>query len=152
MDYICIYIYIYIYVCVCLCDNYNPWWNDVSCTISRSIGQRSRSPWLFYVFPVGVGGILVDQWSTICSLWCSVHLPRITCQDISTQGTNTCICLHSLQFTSLTIVGGIRDVLFTSQCQSLTDCKADHMALTLLLAHTNIIEISQTNIYNTKSQ
>ena len=27
-----------------LCDKHNPWGDDVSCTISRSIGQRSGSP------------------------------------------------------------------------------------------------------------
>ena len=45
---------------------YNPGGDDVSCTISRPIGQRSRS-YRSFTFLQSGGGILVHHWSTISS-------------------------------------------------------------------------------------
>ena len=39
----------------------NPWGDNVSCSISRSIGLRSRSHRLFTFFAVGAGSIPVDH-------------------------------------------------------------------------------------------
>ena len=46
---------------------YNPWEDDVSCTISRSIGQRSHS--IFAFFQSGRGCILVDHCSSTSGLF-----------------------------------------------------------------------------------
>ena len=49
------------YIHTCMRHKYNPWGNDVSCTISRSISQRSRSLGSFKFLQSGRGGILVDS-------------------------------------------------------------------------------------------
>ena len=52
---------------------YKPWGDDVSCTISRSIGERSRSQGSLEFCSRG-GVILVDHWSTISCCFNSICL------------------------------------------------------------------------------
>ena len=46
---------------------YNPWRDDVLCTISKSIGQKVKVTRYVWIFAVWAVGILVDHWSTISS-------------------------------------------------------------------------------------
>ena len=56
-----------------LWHKYNPWGDDMLHTISRSVGQMSRSHFI-RIFAVGAGCILVDHRFTILVLFKSLQL------------------------------------------------------------------------------
>ena len=56
---------------------YNPWGDDVSCTISRS---KVKAIQVLHIFAVGAG--VVDYWSTISSLYLPLFRREATARAI----------------------------------------------------------------------